>query len=300
MVKLFYGSNLDAIYWEINVKNIKKDILFFAPSTTLEEVYDKMSQFDLFSETNNKKIYVVEITKWKLISKAVKQMITSLHQLPDEIYFIDNSSSFKNAHFSSLKIETTKVNSITIRSKQQVIHYLLSEAQVSLDSQTENYFVNLLPDNFQFIKNEILKLSILNKKNLTREDIKQVVFNSGDATTFNVIDAWLAGDYDTTVARLNDLLAANFQILSIVPIFVYNLMQIKFYLEAKIMRWSDEQIMSKLGLPYWKQKQFVGFKPYDKKLIKINETLSKFYNFDINVKKQKKIPYSEFIRILFE
>lgn len=302
MIKVYYGSKFDAVNWKIYSENIDRNLSFFASNSTPNDVANKLCQFSLFDlETSNTKTaYIVDINDWKLTDKSTQQTIRELHALDTEIIFALESSSFKNKLFTELKIEANKCNSVTRKSKEQLIHLFLTQQSIKLDYQVEQTLIDLLPENVDFIKNEIKKLKLLNIDKITQEHVKKLIFNTGDATIFNVIESWLNNDMDQTLERINDLLAANYQISDIVPIFAYSLVQIKFYLSAKLARWSPSEITEKQGLVFWQQNKYANLKPYDKTLDKINDMLSKLYNFDIEIKKQKSIPYSQFIKILFE
>ncbi|MCQ3915677.1 MAG: hypothetical protein MJ195_02970 [Mycoplasmoidaceae bacterium] len=69
---------------------------------------------------------------------------------------------------------------------------------------------------------------------------------------------------------------------------------------AKLSKWSSDIITSKMAIPFWLQSSYSYLRPYDQNLDKINNILDKLYHFDINVKKQRNIPYTQLIKILFE
>lgn len=299
MIKLYYGSNIDAVYWKIYTDKLASETYSFPEGTTSMQVADKLCQFCLF-DLDEPKTNVVNISKWKLTDDSVKENITSLANIDAEIIFALEASAVKNKIFTELKIETVKCTAVTRRSKQQLIHLLLTKAKITLKPEIEEALVDLLPEKINFIKNEINKLELTGKNTFTLEEIKLLVFNTGEDDVFNVINCWLEGDLEKTTLKIQDLLAANYTIQDIVPIFVFKLVQLKFYLEAKLARWTSEMITAKQAIPFWQQNKYANLKPYDKKLDKVNDMLSKLYKFDINIKTSKSIPYAEFIRILFE
>ena len=132
------------------------------------------------------------------------------------------------------------------------------------------------------------------------DNIKAIIFDMGDATIFNITDSWLKGDQTQTIERLNDLIAQNITIQSFIPVFALKLIQIKLFLTAKLAKWSTEIITAKQGIPFWQQRLYSDLRPYDKNLEKIDEMLDQLYQFDINVKKQRNIPYTQLIKILFK
>jgi len=300
MIKLYYGSNIDAVKWKIYTDKITSVVYTFPEGTSSLEVANKLCQFSLFDLDDQPKINVVDISSWKLTDKDVKANITSLHEIESEVIFAYESATVKNKLFTDLKIETVKCTTVTKKSKQQLVKYLINKNKLLLKPEVEDLLVDLLPQKIDFIKNEIDKLALLNKSQITTDDIRALVFNAGEDDVFEVINCWLAGDLEKTIMKINDLLSANYKIPDIVPIFVYKLVQLKLFLQAKVVNWPSETIMAKQGIPFWQQTKYTSLKPYDKNLVKINNVLSKLYNFDIAIKTNKKIPYTEFIKILFE
>ena len=300
MVKVYYGSNIDAIGWKVYNDNIKNNVVSFPIKTSATEVADRLCQFNLFESDDEKKVYVVNIDSWKLTDTSTKGCIKELHALPTKIIFILEGATVRNKIFSELKIETVKATAVTKKVKATTIHSLLVKAKIGLDPIAEQTLVDLLPENIDFIKNEITKLQLMGQSSFTKEEIEKVVFDLGDATIFNIADAWLAGDEAKTIERLNDLIAKNVTIQAFIPIFALKLVQIKFFLTAKLERWSSDIIATKQGLPFWQQALYSNLRPYDQKLTMIDQMLTKLYEFDINVKKQKNIPYTQLIKILFK
>lgn len=300
MVRLYYGSNIDAVNWKIYSDNIGNNVFYFAYNTKAIDVADKLCQFNLFDSNQEKKIYVVNIDSWKLTDKSVKDCIKELHNIEDIVIFAIETSAVKNKIFSELKIKPIKATAVTRKSKYEIVHKLLSDAKINLSLDVEQLLNDILPEKIDFIQNEILKLKLMNQESFTKDEIKQIVFDLGDATVFNIIDSWLKEDETETIERLNDLLSKNITIQAFVPIFALKLTQLKLFLSAKLARWSSEIITAKLGLPFWQQTIYNNLRPYDQNLNRINGMLSKLYEFDINVKKQKNIPYTQLIKILFK
>lgn len=300
MIKLYHSSNLDAINWKIYVDNSKNTIEFLPTGTTAMNLVDKLCQVSLFDLDQQEKTYVVNIDGWKLADATTKSCIKQLHSISTPIIFAYESTTVKNKIFSELKIETIKATSVTKKAKSTLIHQLLSNQKIKLDAETEELLVSLLPEKIDFINNEIQKLKLMNQPTFTKEEIKAIVFDLGDATVFNIVDSWLSGNQEQTIERLNDLISKNITIQAFIPIFALKLTQIKLFLSAKLAQWSSEVITSKMGLPFWQQAIYNNMRPYDKNLNKINMMLDKLYQFDINVKKQRNIPYTQLIKILFE
>lgn len=300
MVKIYHGSNIDAINWKIYVDNIDKCITHFPSGTKASDVADRLCQFNLLAPTIENQIYVVDIDGWKLADANVKSAIKAIHGVSDVVIFAYESATIKNKIFSELKIQAVKANAVTKRAKTSLIHKLLNDEKITLPLSVEATFVDILPDNIDFIKNEIKKLKLMGQSSFTAEEIKQIVFDLGDATVFNIIDSWLNDNKEQTVERLNDLMSKNITIQALVPILSLKLLQIKFFLTAKLAKWPSEIITAKQGIPFWQQSIYGNLRPYDKKLIMINSMLDKLYEFDINVKKQRNIPYTQLIKILFK
>lgn len=297
MVKILYSSNIDAINWKI-FTDYKKNIVYLPINTTPSDAANRLCQFNLFSN-NDDSVYVINIEKWKLNDEATKQCIQDLHSIKTQVVFIIESSNVKNKIFTELKITAEKVNSITKKAKISLVHDLLVKKQIHLDPNCESLLIELLPDNIFTINNEINKLSLLEKKTFSIEDIKTVVFNLGDATVFNIVDSWLNNNQEQTIRRLNELIAQNITIQAFLPVFILKLVQIKMFLLAKQSGWTSEQITEKQSIPFWQQRMYMTLFPFDVNLKKINAMLEKLYQYDINVKKQKNIPYTQLIKILF-
>ena len=83
---------------------------------------------------------------------------------------------------------------------------------------------------------------MLGQKQIEKQDIKNVVFELGEATIFNIVDSWLKKDNSETIDRLNDLISKNVTIQSLVPIFALKLVQVKMFMQAKIAKWSNQDI----------------------------------------------------------
>lgn len=304
MVKVYYSSKRENIYWKIYTDNINNSVFYFPENASIEEVLNKLTQSSLF-EVKESKINVINISDWKLSNKSIKSQIEELSKLESEIILVLEANTIKTKLFSELNIQTVKSPNITRKAKTDVVSFLLAKAKITLDFEGINLLLDLLPDDINFITNEIEKLRLLGLKQLTSEQIKKNLFDVGEATIFKVIDAWLANDQEKAINELNNLLSGNFDILEILPMFAYKLVQIKLFLKAKLAKWSSDMITSKLGIPFWLQNSYANLRPYDKNLKKINMTISKFYNFDItikknNINKKDSVPYAQLIKILFE
>lgn len=307
MLKVYYSPKIENIYWKIYTENASKPVYYFPSDISSQDVVMKLNQVNLFEVENVQKVNVIDITDWKLSSKQVQNDIKELNQCASDVILIVEANTVKSKLFDELSIKPTKIGNITRRNKNELVTYLLSKSGISLDYKTTEILLDLLPDNVQFILHEIEKLKLLNKKTFNADEIKKIVFDTGDATIFNVIDGWLSNDLQKTTYELNNLLSGNFDILEVIPMFAYKLCQVKFFLMAKKSRWSSDVITNKLAIPFWLQNSYAKLKPYDEKLDKINDMISKLYNFDINIKKNninKKesfaVPYAQLIKILFE
>lgn len=304
MVKVYYSSKKENIYWKIYTDNINKSVFYFPENSSIEDVLNRLSQSNLF-ETETAKLNVVNVSDWKFSNKVVKSQMEELAKLDSEIILILEANAVKTKLFAELNIQTIKAPNITRKAKTDVVSYLLAKAKINLDLSSTNVLIDLLPDDINFIKNEIEKLKLIGSKQLSVDEIKKNLFDVGDATIFKVIDYWLANDETNALKELNNLLSGNFDILEILPMFAYKLIQIKLFLKAKLAKWSSDMITTKLGIPFWLQNSYANLKPYDKNLQKINLTISKFYNFDItikknNINKKDSVPYAQLVKILFE
>lgn len=300
MLKVYYGSNLDAIYWNIYVDNSENVVSYLPSGLSSTEAADRLCQTSLFDDTDIRKVFVLNADSWKLADKQTKRDIAALQNCDKNIALIYESASLKNKIFTELKIDVKKATSITKKSKISVVTKLLEQSGIKLDSKKIDELVSQLPDNIEFIKNEILKLRLVGQESFTSEELQKIVFDVGDATVFNIIDSWLNGDQDQTIQRLNDLIAKNITIQAFIPIFALKLMQIKLFLTAKLNKWPSELITTNLGLPFWQQNIYNNLRPWDKSLIMVKKVLNELYDFDINVKKEKNIPYTQLIKILFK
>lgn len=307
MLKVYYSPKIENIYWKIYTENASKPVYYFSSDISSQDVVMKLNQINLFEVENVQKVNVIDITDWKLSSKQAQSDIKELNQCASDVILIVEANTVKSKLFDELSIKPTKIGNITRRNKNELVTYLLSKSGISLDYKTTEILLDLLPDNVQFILHEIEKLKLLNKKTFNADEIKKIVFDTGDATIFNVIDGWLSNDLQKTTHELNNLLSGNFDILEVIPMFAYKLCQVKFFLMAKKSRWSSDVMTNKLAIPFWLQNSYAKLKPYDEKLDKINDMISKLYNFDINIKKSninKKesfaVPYAQLIKILFE
>ncbi len=268
-----------------------------------DDVISFISQISFFNTHFD--ILVVNISDWKLSDKKVQSAISLIVKCEKNVYFILESSSIKSKFLNSLEVEALKVNNITNKNKTDFVLYLLAKNKISLDKTTLDILVNLLPNDIFFIKNEISKLSLLNKTSFDPQELKEVVFDTGETTIFKVIDAWLSNNKQKTIHELNNLLSTNFDIIEVIPMFAYKLFQLKMFLLAKKFKWPSNKIAEILNIPFWVQTSYSNLKPYDEKLKKINDIISKFYNFDINIKKQNinkkdSVPYAQLVKILLD
>lgn len=299
MIKVYHGTNIDAIKWKIYQDNINKSVKYFSTNTSSSEIASQLCQCSLFSDESFD-LYVANIEKWKLTDKQVISNIKELHSLPNLIILFIDSGVVKNKIFNDLDIEKIKCTSITKKSKYSVVDKMLTDQNIVLRAEVKDFLINILPENINFIKNEILKLKLSDKKSFTIDDIKEIVLDLGDATVFNIVDSWLSNDKSQTIERLNDLLSKNISINVFIPIFALKLMQIKLFLTAKLLQWPPEIITAKQSIPFWQQANYSKLRPYDSNLKRIDTMLNNLYQFDINVKKQRNIPYTKLIKILFE
>lgn len=189
MLKVYYGSNLDAIYWNIYVDN-SENVVSYLPSGLLStEAADRLCQTSLFDDADIHKVFVLNADSWKLADKQTKRDIAALQNCDKNIALVYESASLKNKIFTELKIDVKKATSITKKSKISVVTKLLEQSGIKLDSKKIDELVSQLPDNIEFIKNEILKLKLVGQESFTSEELQKIVFDVGDATVFNIIDS---------------------------------------------------------------------------------------------------------------
>lgn len=300
MIVVYHNANIDAVNWRIYEDNINDNVKYFPIGTKAIDVANKLCQFNLFQTDDPKQVYVVNIDGWKLTDKETKESITELNKIETRVVLAYESATVKNKIFTELKVPVVKATAVTKKSKNSLVHLLLNKAKIQLSFDAEKELIELLPDKIDFIINEIDKLKLMDQSSFTKDEIKQIVFDLGDATVFNIVDSWLNDNKEQTIERLNDLISKNITIQAFIPIFALKLIQIKLFLQAKLKRWSSEIITAKMGLAFWQQSIYSNLKPYDKKLEKINNMIDDLYEFDINVKKQKNIPYTQLVKILFK
>lgn len=299
MIKLYYGSSEEAIEWRIYL-DYKDQPRYLLSIKNPWDISDQICQQNLFQQLDSNNVFAVNITSWKLTDDKTKQAIEDLSKCEPTVIMYIVSSSVKNKIFSSLKIESVKCNSISKITKTNTINKIIQEKQLNLEPKLIETLIEMLPTNINSVKNEIWKLQLLNKESITEQDLKNIIFEMGDATIFNIVDSWLKHDNNKVIERLNDLISKNVLIQLLVPIFSLKLFQIKLFLKAKISKWPNDVIANKISIPIWQQMNYIGLKPYDKTLEIIDVTLDELYKFDINVKKQKNIAYTQFIKILLK
>ena len=61
MIKLYYGSNIDSVYWKIYTDHLNSKTYSFAEGTTSMQVADKLCQFSLFDSDSEPKINIINI-----------------------------------------------------------------------------------------------------------------------------------------------------------------------------------------------------------------------------------------------
>lgn len=299
MIKVYYGSNINNVIWQVSIDNITSNLYFWPNDTSCIDVGEKLCQLSLFDTKNYScSINVINISNWKLDSKNTENIINDLYQTQQKIIFIFEGKSCNAKIFAQLKIKSIPVKWVNQLDKNKLIHLLLSKNQLNLTDECEKMLDYYLPYNVNHIKNEISKLSLLNKKNITIYDINNIVFFENENNIFSIINYWLNNDKNKTIFIFNKLLKNKYKISDIIPVVAYTLTQLKFYCEALQENWSNTKIQNKLNISFWLQNKFAIWCKNNKNLTKIDNMLNSLYNFDISLKMEKILPRSQFIKLL--
>ena len=299
MLKLYYGSNINNILWQVSIDNISSNLYFWLKESSCIEIAEKLCQLSLFDTHHScDTINVINISNWKFNANNTKNIINDLCQSQQNIIFILENKICSSSIFDQLKIKLISVKWVNQLDKNKLIHLLLVKNRIYLSDECEKLLDHYLPYDVKYIKNEIAKLSLFNKKNITINDINNIIFFEPEDDIFSIINYWLNNDKNTTILVLNNLLKNKYKINDIIPIIVYTLLQLKFYCEAIQENWTKEKIRDKLNISFWLQNKFAFLDKSNKKLTKIDNMLNSLYNFDISMKLEKIIPYPQFIRLI--
>lgn len=299
MLKLYYGSNINNILWQVSIDNISSNLYFWPKESSCIEIAEKLCQLSLFDTHHScDTINVINISNWKFNTNNTKNIINDLCQSQQNIIFILENKICSTSIFDQLKIKLILVKWVNQLDKNKLIHLLLVKNQIYLSDECEKLLDHYLPYDVKYIKNEIAKLSLFNKKNITINDINNIIFFEPEDDIFSIVNYWLNNDKNRTILVLNNLLKNKYKINDIIPIIVYTLLQLKFYCEAIQENWTKEKIHDKLNISFWLQNKFAFLDKSNKNLTKIDNMLNSLYNFDISMKLEKIIPYPQFIRLI--
>lgn len=238
-IYLLYGQNKSIIKEEIN-KIIEKinsqDIIKYSLDNTLiKEIIEDASTISMFS---NKKIIIVNDSTFFGANKKIEDQ-----ELLEKYLNNYNNNTYIIFVANIEKIDTRKKITKIVEKNGSIIECLNNEtytkdfinnylAKNKYKMQDINYFLNIVGNNLENIKNELEKLIMYkpNDKLINNDDIDKICIRNIEEEIFELTDAIIANNKQKSINLLNEFLNKNYEEIAIIALLAS---QFRFLYQVK-------------------------------------------------------------------
>lgn len=145
-----------------------------------------------------------------------------------------------------------------------------------IDEKTLNYLVSLLGNDYDNLENEIEKLLLLEKKEITKEDVSSLIIPNMEEDIFELIESIVRKDKTKSMQLYNSFVERNEDMIRIIYLLAskYRLMlQVRLFSEKGYM---ENEIASILKIHPYRAKMILkdAYQYEEEKLIQIIQTLA--------------------------
>ena len=238
-IYLLYGQNKSIIKEEINkiIEKINsKDIIKYSLDNTLiKDIIEDASTISMFS---NKKIIIVNDSSFFGANKKIEDQ-----ELLEKYLNNYNSNTYIIFVANIEKIDTRKKITKLIEKNGSIIECLNNETYTKdfinnyltknkYKMQDINYFLNIVGNNLENIKNELEKLIIYKQKDksINNDDIDKICIRNIEEEIFELTDAIIANNKQKSINLLNEFLNKNYEEIAIIALLAS---QFRFLYQVK-------------------------------------------------------------------
>ena len=238
-IYLLYGQNKSIIKEEINkiIEKINsKDIIKYSLDNTLiKDIIEDANTISMFS---NKKIIIVNDSSFFGANKKIEDQ-----ELLEKYLNNYNNNTYIIFVANIEKIDTRKKITKIVEKNGSIIECLNNEtytkdfinnylAKNKYKMQDTNYFLNIVGNNLENIKNELEKLIMykINDKIINNDDIDKICIKNIEEEIFELTDAIIANNKQKSINLLNEFLNKNYEEIAIIALLAS---QFRFLYQVK-------------------------------------------------------------------
>ena len=238
-IYLLYGQNKSIIKEEINkiIEKINsKDIIKYSLDNTLiKDIIEDASTISMFS---NKKIIIVNDSSFfgankKIEDQELLEKYLNNYNNNTYIIFVANIEKIDTRKKITKLIEKNgsiiECQNNEIYTKDFINNYLKKNKYKIQDT---NYFLNIVGNNLENIKNELEKLIIykINDKIINNDDIDKICIKNIEEEIFELTDAIIANNKQKSINLLNEFINKNYEEIAIIALLAS---QFRFLYQVK-------------------------------------------------------------------
>lgn len=235
-IYLFYGNNYSIIEDKINNIILKNNIdannvIKYDMENNLDNIIEELSMNSLFGD---KKAVIVDITfKEEVDDKKIEEFLDKSKNNSNILIFncanekIDTRRKIYKIINKYGKIEELNKN------HDYVVDYIKKSLQDNNKSMDINYFLSKVNDDLDNIKNELDKLMLykLEDKNITNNDIDDLVISNIEDDIFALTDSVINRNIDRSLELYNKFMEKNYE-----PIYIIGLLGNQFTLLYQVKK----------------------------------------------------------------
>lgn len=247
-----------------NINKIVKDnkySIYNQDEVEMDDILDTASYQSLFDDKNY--IVVKNVTSFsskkrgaettEVTSKDEKLLAYLNDPNPNTILILilkDKMNGTKKiSKIVKEKYNYIEIDKISIKELKDIIEKYCKSLKISLDSISINYIINSLDSNYDLIINELDKLTLLEQKSFTHDEITKIISSNILDNNFKFIDAILNKDINLAFKYYDDyLLNKNY------PIIILGMLAKEFrnllLAKTSLKKYSNNDIIKILGIAY--------------------------------------------------
>lgn len=269
-MKIYYGEDLGLCFDQLaTIKFTKK--LFLSEH---QSIFNDVNENDLFF-SNDKKTFLI-IDDQQILDKKINNLIIDvLNYLKnfENVYIISEIKNISKDVFLFFKQdEVFNIKKLNLKTIKNYINHLLNFYNLKLCEDSKNFLYQNLKHYSIDIKNEIYKISNLDKNDLTFTNIKLLIQPNIEKNIFEILINFFDKNFTNIIKQLNYLEYIKINYVEIFNILVLQLFNIKMYCLHYIKNNDLDLLIKEFNLSYFQIKNYLGILK-NKKINLINELL---------------------------
>lgn len=283
---LLVNNQIDKIVKEKQASDSFEIVKFDLSIDSIDSIIESNESLSLFS---SKKIIIVkniiELYSTKM-EKKMELLLEDLEKDTTNVIILTNDTlderkkltkrlkkSFETFTYSKLE---EKDIIVFVNNKIKTLNY-------TMNNQVIMYFLNKTGDDLYIIENELNKLCLYDKAEITKDMIDEVVSTYKSVDVFDLVTAIVSGDKIKAINLINELFDSNVEVLGIISLIAN---QIRLMYQVKIlkeMNYSQKDMATFLEIhPFRVKKALESDYLYTKK--KLLNMLRELAKLDIDIK----------------